>query len=172
MSKVQELREFLSTHALCCTWPLFFAKWRSQTLPSRLCNDLESLGKQFATWNFPPGTRLKLAPSFQYSLSVKRDEKQRLEKELREEEMAVQKTESELRLAEQAFDQFLQENDRKAVGAMKRWVLLHLVFTTFDTMHKKAATYSIMAVKNSDGRRGAAKKYKTVCNVSEAASVK
>jgi hypothetical protein len=32
----------------------------------------------------------------------------------------LQRTESELRLAEQAFDQFLQENDRKAVAAMKR----------------------------------------------------
>ena len=56
----------------------------------------------------------------QYSLSVKKNEKHRLEQELREAEMDVQKTESELRLAEQAFDQFLQENDRKAVDAMKR----------------------------------------------------
>ena len=57
---------------------------------------------------------------FQYSLTVKRTEKKRLETELREEEMALQRMESELRLAEQAFDQFLQENDRKAIAAMKR----------------------------------------------------
>ena len=57
---------------------------------------------------------------FQYSLSVKGGERQRLEKELRKEERELQKTESELRLSEQAFDQFLQENDRKAVMAMKR----------------------------------------------------
>ena len=56
----------------------------------------------------------------QYSLSVKQEEKKRLEEELRNEEIILQKMESELRLAEQAFDQFLQENDRKAVGAMKR----------------------------------------------------
>ena len=58
---------------------------------------------------------------FQYSLTVKRTEKKRLETELREEEMALQRMESELRLAEQAFDQFLQENDRKAIAAMKRY---------------------------------------------------
>ena len=45
-----------------------------------------------------------------------------METELREEEMALQRMESELRLAEQAFDQFLQENDRKAIAAMKRLV--------------------------------------------------
>ena len=44
-----------------------------------------------------------------------------METELREEEMALQRMESELRLAEQAFDQFLQENDRKAIAAMKRY---------------------------------------------------
>ena len=58
----------------------------------------------------------------QYSLTVKRNEKKRLEEELREEEMTLQRMESELRLAEQAFDQFLQENDRKAIAAMKRLV--------------------------------------------------
>ena len=57
---------------------------------------------------------------FQYSLSVKRNERHRLERELRREEQVLQRTESELRLAEQAFDQFLQENDRKAVAAMKK----------------------------------------------------
>ena len=57
---------------------------------------------------------------FQYSLSVKQEEKKRLEHENRVEEVKLQRMESELRLAEQAFDQFLQENDRKAVGAMKR----------------------------------------------------
>ena len=62
--------------------------------------------------------------SFQYSLTVKRTEKKRLETELREEEMALQRMESELRLAEQAFDQFLQENDRKAIAAMKRYSLI------------------------------------------------
>jgi Tfp pilus assembly protein PilX len=64
---------------------------------------------------------------------VKRDEKQRLETELREEEMALQKAESVLRLAEQAFDQFLQENDRKAVGAMKRYVCVTRKTTTLTT---------------------------------------
>ena len=53
---------------------------------------------------------------------MKGGERQRLEKELRKEERELQKTESELRLSEQAFDQFLQENDRKAVEAMKRFV--------------------------------------------------
>ena len=48
-------------------------------------------------------------------------------KELRKEERELQKTESELRLSEQAFDQFLQENDRKAVEAMKRFVLIMMV---------------------------------------------
>ena len=56
-------------------------------------------------------------------MSVKGGERNRLEKELRKEERELQKTESELRLSEQAFDQFLQENDRKAVEAMKRFVL-------------------------------------------------
>ena len=41
------------------------------------------------------------------------DLKERLEKELRKDEREIQKTESELRLSEQAFDQFLQENDYK-----------------------------------------------------------
>ena len=53
-------------------------------------------------------------------MSVKQEEKKRLEHENRVEEVKLQRMESELRLAEQAFDQFLQENDRKAVGAMKR----------------------------------------------------
>ena len=46
---------------------------------------------------------------------------------MRKEERELQKTESELRLSEQAFDQFLQENDRKAVEAMKRFVLIMMV---------------------------------------------
>ena len=60
-------------------------------------------------------------------MSVKGGERTRLEKELRKEERELQKTESELRLSEQAFDQFLQENDRKAVEAMKRFVLTMMV---------------------------------------------
>ena len=55
---------------------------------------------------------------------VKRQEKKRLETELREQEMTLHRMESELRLAEQAFDQFLQENDRKAISAMKRYEYL------------------------------------------------
>ena len=51
---------------------------------------------------------------------MKRGEKLRLERDIRKEERRLHKAESELRLAEQAFDQFLQENDRKAVTAMKR----------------------------------------------------
>jgi hypothetical protein len=57
---------------------------------------------------------------FQFYLSVKQDEKQRLEKVLRVEEAELQKAEAELRLAQQAFDQFLQENDRSAIEAQKR----------------------------------------------------
>ena len=71
-------------------------------------------------------------------MSVKGGERTRLEKELRKEERELQKTESELRLSEQAFDQFLQENDRKAVEAMKRFVLImmvHLCLTFHNTYH-------------------------------------
>ena len=63
-------------------------------------------------------------------MSVKGGERTRLEKELRKEERELQKTESELRLSEQAFDQFLQENDRKAVEAMKRFVLNNDAYLT------------------------------------------
>ena len=56
----------------------------------------------------------------QSSLLVKQDEKHRLEKVLKEEEMELQKAEAELRLAQQAFDQFLQECDRNAIKAQKR----------------------------------------------------
>ena len=51
---------------------------------------------------------------------MKHGERSRLETEIRKEERRLHQTESELRLAEQAFDQFLQENDRNAVTAMKR----------------------------------------------------
>lgn len=51
---------------------------------------------------------------------MKQDEKHRLEKVLKEEEMELQKAEAELRLAQQAFDQFLQECDRNAIKAQKR----------------------------------------------------
>ena len=51
---------------------------------------------------------------------MKQEEKKRLEEDQRTEEIMLQRMEGELRLAEQAFDQFLQENDRKAMGAMKR----------------------------------------------------
>ena len=57
----------------------------------------------------------------QHSLAVKRGERARMEKLIRKEERRLHQTESELRLAEQAFDQFLQEKDRNAVAAMKRW---------------------------------------------------
>jgi hypothetical protein len=56
----------------------------------------------------------------QYSLNVQQDEKQRLEREVRDGDERLQKSEAELRLAQQAFDQFLQENDRKAMAAQKR----------------------------------------------------
>ena len=62
----------------------------------------------------------KIFRLFQYSLNVKQEEKKRLEEDQRTEEIMLQRMEGELRLAEQAFDQFLQENDRKAMGAMKR----------------------------------------------------
>ena len=47
-------------------------------------------------------------------------EKNRLETTLREEETRVRKEEADLKLAEQAFDNFLQENDRKAMEAQKK----------------------------------------------------
>ena len=57
---------------------------------------------------------------FQYSYTVKQDEKQHLERVLRQEEEQLQLAESQLKLAQQAFDQFLQEKDRKAVDAQKK----------------------------------------------------
>ena len=51
---------------------------------------------------------------------VKMGEKNRLETTLREEETRVRKEEADLKLAEQAFDNFLQENDRKAMEAQKK----------------------------------------------------
>ena len=57
---------------------------------------------------------------FQFSLSIKQEEKHRLDKVLREEEAELQKAEAELRLAQQAFDQFLHENDSRAIEAQKR----------------------------------------------------
>ena len=38
----------------------------------------------------------------------------------KEEETRLRKEEAELKLAEQAFDNFLQENDRKAMEAQKK----------------------------------------------------
>ncbi len=58
--------------------------------------------------------------SVQYSLTVKVEEKRRLERVLREEESQLASAEAELRLAQQAFDQFLQEKDRNAVEAQKK----------------------------------------------------
>ena len=56
----------------------------------------------------------------QYALEVKMGEKTRLETTLKEEEARVRKEEADLKLAEQAFDNFLQENDRKAMEAQKK----------------------------------------------------
>lgn len=56
----------------------------------------------------------------QYSASVKQAERQRLEKVALVEEAHLQTAEAELRLAQQAFDQFLQENDKKAIEAVRR----------------------------------------------------
>ena len=75
-------------------------------------------------------------------MSVKGGERTRLEKELRKEERELQKTESELRLSEQAFDQFLQENDRKAVEAMKRFV--RFFNNTFQIIYLYCRPYSII----------------------------
>lgn len=52
---------------------------------------------------------------------VKQNETKRLERVLRNEEEQLQKAEAEFRLAQQAFDQFLQANDSKAIQAQKRW---------------------------------------------------
>ena len=57
---------------------------------------------------------------FQFSLEVKEKEKRRLDRVLREEETKLQRAETELRLAQQAFDQFLQQNDSEAIRAQKR----------------------------------------------------
>ena len=43
-----------------------------------------------------------------------------MERVLKREEAELQKAEAELKLAQQAFDQFLQEKDRSAVVAQKR----------------------------------------------------
>ena len=60
----------------------------------------------------------------QYALEVKMGEKTRLETTLKvvfqEEEARVRKEEADLKLAEQAFNNFLQENDRKAMEAQKK----------------------------------------------------
>ena len=60
----------------------------------------------------------------QYALEVKLGEKARLETIIKEEEARLKKEESELKLAEQAFDNFLQENDRKAMEAQKKFVFI------------------------------------------------
>ena len=54
---------------------------------------------------------------------MKRGEKLRLEREISKEQRRLHNAESEVKLAEQAFDQFLQENDRNAVTATKRSVI-------------------------------------------------
>ena len=51
---------------------------------------------------------------------MKEKEKRRLDRVLREEETKLQRAETELRLAQQAFDQFLQQNDSEAIRAQKR----------------------------------------------------
>ena len=75
----------------------------------------------------------------QYALEVKLGEKTRLETIIKvdgqsleksldssvniisqDEESRLRKEEAELKLAEQAFDNFLQENDRKAMEAQKK----------------------------------------------------
>lgn len=56
----------------------------------------------------------------QYSLEVKVGEKNRLETTLKEEETKVKREEKDLKLAEAAFDCFLQENDRKSMEAQKK----------------------------------------------------
>ena len=70
-----------------------------------------------ASWHRPCDSFLF---SFQHSLSVKQSEKRRLESVLRREEKDLAAAESELKLAQQAFDQFLQDKDRKAIEAQKR----------------------------------------------------
>ena len=71
--------------------------------------------------------RLILSPSLsfptQYSHSVKVGERQHMERVLRREEEQLHHAESQLKLAQQAFDQFLQEKDRKAVEAQRRQVV-------------------------------------------------
>ncbi len=52
---------------------------------------------------------------------MKHEERLRLERVLRSEEAELAKAEAELRLAQQAFDQFLQEKDRSAVQAQKKY---------------------------------------------------
>lgn len=54
-----------------------------------------------------------------YSLDVKREEMQKLEQKAREEEMKVEEAERWLEADATKFDQFLRENDRRAVEAIK-----------------------------------------------------
>ena len=53
---------------------------------------------------------------------MKVGERQHMERVLRREEGQLHLAESQLKLAQQAFDQFLQEKDRKAVEAQRRYV--------------------------------------------------
>ena len=64
----------------------------------------------------------------QYALEVKLGEKTRLETIIKEEESRLRKEEAELKLAEQAFDNFLQENDRKAMEAQKKYIYSNLFY--------------------------------------------
>ena len=79
---------------------------------------LENHEKPESLTSFVSSTRKMFL--LQYALEVKMGEKTRLETTIREEEARVKKEEADLKLAEQAFDDFLQENDRKAMEAQKK----------------------------------------------------
>ena len=82
---------------------------------------------------------------------MKRGEKLRLEREISKEQRRLHNAESEVKLAEQAFDQFLQENDRNAVTATKRSVnqvvrsLTHLYSVSF--LHRSIYKLSVCFVQ-------------------------
>ena len=64
--------------------------------------------------------------NFQYSLGVKRDEMRKLEEIARAEEEKLAKAEQYLEEDAAMFDEFLKENDKNSVEAIKMYVI-HLL---------------------------------------------
>ncbi|TRY70347.1 hypothetical protein TCAL_02434 [Tigriopus californicus] len=85
-----------------------------------------------------------------YSLMVKQNETHRLERVLRNEEEQLQKAEAEFRLAQQAFDQFLQANDSKAIQAQKSTPLFSIAS---DTLHGTFINNNKIIINNNNNNR-------------------